>query len=155
MTLPPGSQDPPGALPSPVGSELETGLGEPKEPAGSSPKIDEEGKEEESGWINWDKKIKEHREKIEKEEREREDLLNKASKKEISWKLLKVCKSFIEENGNSWKESEERRKVEREEEERKSIRMRKILNKKQRLREKKIEEKLTEKWLVLPEKEKI
>ena len=82
-------------------------------------------------------------------------MLNKASKKEISWKLFKVCKSFIEENGHSWKESEERRKVEREEEERKSIRMRKILNKKQRLREKKMEEKLTEKWLVLPEKEKI
>ena len=45
-----------------------------------------DGKEDEL--IDWDEKIKEHRERFREEEREIEERLTKASKKNESWELM-------------------------------------------------------------------
>ena len=53
--------------------------------------------------IDWDTKIKKYREEIARENRETDERLEKASKKEKSWALLRLCKNYIRENGRSWK----------------------------------------------------
>ena len=108
-----------------------------------------EGKEE--NWMNMNQKFKEHRAKIEKMEKEKEDRINLAERKTQSWELLRLCRKEIKENSSIWKE----RKLEREEERNKLERLQKAKMKKKVFREKQLENKLMKSWLQLPEKEKI
>ena len=71
-----------------------------------------EGKEDEL--IDWDEKIKEHRERIREEEREIEERLTKASKKNESWELMRKCRQFIQMERSGRKTNhEEGKKVRR------------------------------------------
>ena len=57
--------------------------------------------------IDWDTKIKKYREEIARENRETDERLEKASKKEKSWALLRLCKNNIRLNARSWNIEEE------------------------------------------------
>ena len=59
--------------------------------------------------LDWDKKIKEHQERIEKEGREDEARRDKAVKKGENWELLRVCRDYIQET-----ETNGRRKISKE-----------------------------------------
>ena len=62
------------------------------------------------GWEeirDWDKVLREHKERIEQEEREKNIRLENKRKKIESWKLYNLCKEFLEQNNNSWKKRRE------------------------------------------------
>ena len=65
-----------------------------------------------------------------REERETADRREKASKKENSWALLRLCKNYIKENTRSWKNNMEVRGEERREEIEKNERLKKVAKKK-------------------------
>ena len=104
--------------------------------------------------INWEEKIRKYRMEIEKEERENEERRERASKKEKSWELLRLCKHYINENGRSWKTLGDERLVEMQEVSKKQERLRKVSRKKEEMREKLTQKKLTESWLKIPERER-
>ena len=59
--------------------------------------------------LEWDKIIREHREKIEQEQKEITEELNIIEKKEQSWELTKLCHEFLEENNEKWAKRKEKR----------------------------------------------
>ena len=59
--------------------------------------------------LDWDKIIREHRENIEREQREITERLNLKEKKEQSWALTKLCHEFLEENNEKWAKRKEKR----------------------------------------------
>ena len=101
--------------------------------------------------LDWEKEVKKYREEIEKEEREKEERLSNVSRKEKTWKLMRLCKEFIEKNSKSWKTSKENREAKKKEEMEKTERLGKAERKKKEHREKMIQRKITEKWMSLPE----
>ena len=101
--------------------------------------------------LDWEKEIKKYREEIEKEEREKEERLSNVSRKEKTWKLMRLCKEFIEKNSKSWKTSKENREAKKKEEMEKTERLGKAERKKKEHREKMMQRKITEKWMSLPE----
>ena len=62
--------------------------------------------------LNWDKRIEEYRQEIERQEKERMDRINKKEQKEQSWELYRECRKYLVENSKAW----EKRKIAREEE---------------------------------------
>ena len=62
--------------------------------------------------VDWDKRLKEHKEELEREYMEREKKLAKAERKHKGWELYSTCKVFLEENDSNW----ENKKIEREKE---------------------------------------
>ena len=77
--------------------------------------------ENREGWEDvrdWDKVLRERKERIEQEQRTLNENLEKKRKKEESWQLYNLCKKYLEENNRSWQkcreqQEEERMKVER------------------------------------------
>ena len=55
-----------------------------------------EGEGKESQWINMNQKFREHRERIEKEEKDREERINIAEKKTQSYELLRLCRGGVQ-----------------------------------------------------------
>ena len=47
---------------------------------------------------------------MEKEKRDRENRLKRAKKEEDTWKLLRLCIEFLEDECPTWKENEEKRR---------------------------------------------
>ena len=100
---------------------------------------------------DWDKVVKEHTERLEKEAKEREEKIKHNEIKEKSWQLYKECKKFLEDNEKNW----EKLKVEREKEEQRKHRLH-IARKQQeesrkRIKEKKLKEDIAENLKKLPE----
>ena len=56
---------------------------------------------------DWDKVLREHKERIEMEEQERNNRLERQRKKIESWNLYNLCKQFLENNTTSWKQRRE------------------------------------------------
>ena len=52
--------------------------------------------------VDWDKVLREHKERIENEENDKNNKLEQQSKKVDSWKLYNLCKVFLEENSTHW-----------------------------------------------------
>ena len=52
--------------------------------------------------IDWEEKLRNHKEKIEKETEERERRLKRKEDKEKSWELYRLCKNYLEENSEDW-----------------------------------------------------
>ena len=61
---------------------------------------------------DWEKVLREHRERIENETKEREKKIEKKEIKEKSWELYIECKGFLEANEKNW----EKHRIEREQE---------------------------------------
>ena len=104
--------------------------------------------------LDWDALISKHRERIRKEEKDRKEKQEKAEKKKASWELLRMCRDYIKENGRSWKADQRKRDLKNESHNQKMIRLEKVAEKKERIREKTLQKRLLENWLILPEKEK-
>ena len=102
--------------------------------------------------LDWDALIYKHRESIRKEERERKEKQEKAEKKKASWELLRMCRDFIKENERSWKNDQKKRDLESESKNQKVKRVEKVAEKKKIIREKTLQKRLLENWLILPEK---
>ena len=98
--------------------------------------------------------ISKNRERIRKEERDRKEKQENAEKKKASWELLRMCRDYIKENGRSWKTDQRKRNLENESHNQKMIRLEKVSEKKEKIREKTLQKRLLENWLILPEKEK-
>ena len=96
-------------------------------------------------------KFRLHREKIEKEERNREEKVEKLDMQRQSFELMGLCKRTIKENCNIWKDMQEERLEDRKKQER----LEKARIKKKESYEKELQKKLMKKWLQLPEREKI
>ena len=101
--------------------------------------------------IDWDQRLKEHREHLEQEVAERTRRLKKQEEKEKSWELYRECKRYLEENDKNW----QNRKTEREIEIKKIERLHIAEMKKEQIREKvkkrKLEQEIEEKLDKLPE----
>ena len=52
---------------------------------------------------DWDKVLTEHRERMEQEERELNERLEKQRRKEQGWQLYNICKQELENNSAIWK----------------------------------------------------
>ena len=57
--------------------------------------------------VDWDKVLREHKERIENEENDKNNKLEQQSKKVDSWKLYNLCKVFLEENSTHWNKRRE------------------------------------------------
>ena len=65
-----------------------------------------------------------------------------------------MCRDYIKENGRSWKTDQRKRNLENESHNQKMLRLEKVSEKKEKIREKTLQKRLLENWLILPEKEK-
>ena len=66
--------------------------------------------ENREGWEDvrdWDKVLREHKERIEREQRILNERLENKRKKEESWQLYNLCKKYLEENNRSWQKLRE------------------------------------------------
>ena len=103
--------------------------------------------------VDWDQVLKEHKERIEREEQEKNDRLERQRKKIEGWKLFNLCKEFLEQNNKAWMKRRDARIEENNRQERLQkarIKNREILTKQQN---KKWEEKLREGFEKLPVRE--
>ena len=57
---------------------------------------------------DWDKVLTEHRERMEQEERELNERLEKQRRKEQGWQLYNICKQELENNSAIWKKRKEK-----------------------------------------------
>ena len=89
--------------------EIENELPHNLEYEGGKKKKDEELAEK------WQKKLQEREERFERENTERERRLQKASRLKKVWQLIRLCRELIEENGEKWQKSSDRRETERKE----------------------------------------
>ena len=98
--------------------------------------------------LNWEERIREHRDLIDKENRERENRIEEAEKKEKSWELLRECRNFLKENVPTWKEEKGGKHLEDKE---KDKRLAKGKEKKLAfIHENLVQKKVTEIWEKLP-----
>jgi len=104
--------------------------------------------------VDWEKVLKEHKERVEKETYERISKLKKHEAKHKSWALYTECKTFLESNEKNW----EKRRYEREKEQKRKCRLFVAEKKREELKEKlklrRLEENLNEKMNLLPEPER-
>ena len=63
---------------------------------------------------DWEKRLKEHRENLEKEEKLRLDKIQRAKSLERSWELLRLCTSYLKENSREWKMGKHQKEMENE-----------------------------------------
>ena len=87
---------------------------------------------------DWEKVLREHRERIEKETRERESKIERKEIKEKLWQLYKECQKFLENNEKNW----EKLRIEREQERKRKERLSIARGKQERLQDKVKERKL-------------
>ena len=101
--------------------------------------------------VNWEEKFQKHVEEMAQIEKEREERIEDAQKKEKSWELLRECRKFLMENEKNWKiESEERRTKTTK----KAQRLKDVERKKELLKESLVQKKITDTWQQLPEAER-
>jgi len=104
--------------------------------------------------VDWDKVIKEHKERLELEVITKKEKLEKKAKKEKHFELYRECKQFLEHNDKNW----ENRKIERELEMKRKERIHLGEAKKEIIKEKvkkrKLEEEIDTKLKQLPNTEK-
>ena len=80
-----------------------------------------EGPEQNLEWEeerDWDKVLREHKQRIEQEEQERTRILNKQKRKTEGWQLYNLCKKFLNENDTHWKKRNELLQEEQQRQER-------------------------------------
>ena len=58
---------------------------------------------------NYAQRAKEINESILKEERDRQNRIDRAKKEEKTWELIRLCAEYLEEKCNTWKEGEEKK----------------------------------------------
>ena len=75
------------------------------------------GEERDAEVVDWEEKFKEHLEETRKLERDRQEKIEQAEKKENSWALLRECTSFLRENEKNWKFDTDRPKLKKKQEE--------------------------------------
>ena len=125
--------------------ELPEGL----EYEGGRRKTDEELAEE------WKERLREREIWMQEEETRRVERIEKARKLQRGWELMRMCKEMIEENGEKWKKTKERRDMEKREELEKRERQRRAAEKREitmeKIQKKRIQQKITEKLNILPE----
>ena len=86
----------------------------------------------ENSKAEWDEKVRNHREEIEREVAEKKSRIEKQKLKESSWQLHRECKKFLEQNEKNW----ETRRLEREKENKKKERLEVARSKQERIRKK-------------------
>ena len=104
--------------------------------------------------LDWDKEMKRHKERLEKEYQERKERLEKADRKEKAWALMRECKAYLEENEKNWIKKKKERILENEKKERLEIARRKQIELKEKVKERKLEAELEQKKSELPEEER-
>ena len=96
-------------------------------------------------FYDWNKIMKERREKLRIEENLRKERIQRAEAQEKSWELLRVCKELIREHTPEWQENlarQELRRIEREKGEEKENRLKSAENKQKQWKEKNIQTKI-------------
>ena len=103
---------------------------------------------------DWEKHLKDHYDRLEKETEKREKQIKKQKLKEASWALYRECKTFLEENETEWR----KRKLERDAENKKKERLQEANAKQEKLRnrikERTLKEEIEKGLKNLPEKER-
>ena len=107
------------------------------------------GQEEEVEMTNWEENFRAHIEETNRLEKEGEDKIERADKKEQSWQLLRECTRFLRENEKCWKEEENKNCKAA-----KNNRLNRAENQKVETLRKVQQKKITESWNRLPENEK-
>ena len=115
------------------------------------PRYSEFGEEPEWEYFDWEGKMRQYKDELEKEERLRKERKEKAEKLEKGWELLRVCRDFIGQNSKKWKEEEEMRQKKKKDEERKQERLREAARKKGIYKEGQLQRKITDSWQTLPQ----
>ena len=103
---------------------------------------------------DWDKVLKEHHERLEKETEARIAQLKKQTAKIKSWELYVECKNFLEENHKSWEQRKRERETEIKRKERLRIGEEKREKIKEKVRERNLEKEIEDKMQKLPAKER-
>ena len=110
----------------------------------------------EKAWTQeeWNKRIKEQQDQLDKEEEERNKRITLSKRLQQGWELLRVCKEIMETEGYKWKISKERQEMERNRREEKEERLRRAQGLNQKAIEtenmKQIQKKITESLRELP-----
>ena len=104
---------------------------------------------------NWEEEMRKYKEEIENDEKVKRERLLKKENLEKSWELFRICKKFIIENSNTWKEDKEERERNVEKEEMRAMRKIKATGKQDQLRKTLIQKKITETLRQLPEEEQM
>ena len=58
--------------------------------------------------VNREENFRRHIEETRRLDKEREDLIEEAQKKEKSWELLRVCTTYLKENEKNWKQEDDK-----------------------------------------------
>ena len=103
--------------------------------------------------VDWEMRLQEHRDRLEKERLERKQRFEKQEMKIRSWALHKECKQFLEENEKNWKLKREERLLEEKKQERMAIIKSKQENIRLKVQERKLKEEITKKVENLPYRE--
>ena len=104
--------------------------------------------------VDWENRLKEHKERLEKETREREEQIKRSKIKEKSWELYRECRNFLEHNEKNWEKNRADREQERKKLERLEIARMKQENLRHKVKERKLKEKIETGMEKLPEKER-
>ena len=62
--------------------------------------------------IDWDEERRKRQEEMDKEEQERQARIRKAKRLEDSWKLVNLCREYIKENSQTWRDRDDEREQE-------------------------------------------
>ena len=103
---------------------------------------------------DWERVLREHKERIEQEERELNAQLDRQRKKQEGWQLYNLCKKFLEENNISWRKRREQQIEENKRAERLEMARIKARRTMQRIENKRWEEKLREGLEKIPRTER-
>ena len=99
---------------------------------------------------DWDKVLREHRERLENETLEREKEIEKQQIEEKSWELYRECQQFLETNEKNWEKSRIERENEKKRIERLELARIKQENLKMKIQTRKLEEDIKENLEKLP-----
>ena len=102
--------------------------------------------------VDWDKVLKDHKERLENETKEREERLEKKEIKEKSWELYKECKIFLENNEKNWEKLRNEREIEMKRKERLARAREQQEITREKVREKKLEKEIREGIVKLPKR---
>ena len=105
-------------------------------------------------YIDWGEKIRNHREELDRAEKERENRLERSKKQEKSWELFRLCSKFLRENCEGWENQREMRDMEMQQEEKKQLRLSKATRLKVTLNTKLVQKKITDCLQKLSEKDR-
>ena len=97
---PKGTQDIPNISPTPSNKYTEKINTKEGTVPPHSPKTTQEN---EDMITDWERRIKDHRKTLEREEKERRERLDKMENLEKSWELARLCRQFIRENSKNCK----------------------------------------------------